>query len=178
MKAKRSILFALSTLLIMGTVFRGGYRIELNGQTLPGVYAPDTVKKAESLARRAAEEICRGDESPGYTLKPAICLKYQETPELTRQLLTSYEGVAELYAVYAGEELLGLTSDPGIIWAIREDYIAAGADYNTASAYLTKEISTKQVLSCPEYESSVIDLSRSLIECTDVVYVQFPDAKG
>ena len=174
MKAKKGILYALSFLLLLGTVFRVGYEIELDGQKLPGVYAPRTVEEAENLARKAAEEICRGEEIPGYKLTPAVCVKYAdpEKTDLPRLLLTSYEGVAELHQVYAGQSYLGLTSDPGIIWAIKEDYIAGGADYITATGYLTEEITVEPVLARAEDESTVTELSCALREASEVVYVR------
>ncbi|MDY4105635.1 MAG: hypothetical protein SOY37_08660 [Oscillospiraceae bacterium] len=130
-----------------------------------------------AAAERAAEEICRTSDTPSYTLIPTFCLRYTQAQDidLIRTLLLAREGVEWLYEISAGKQCLGRTEDPYVIEPIKEDYLASGADAHTAAAYLSEAITIRPVLSCPEFADSPIQLSRSLREHVDVIYIQIED---
>ena len=174
MRIKRGMLYCLCVLALGATAFRPGYRVEVAGQTLAGVYPRSQARRCAAEADRAAEEICRGDAGDGVTLVPVLCLRYTPAADadLARTMLLARPGVERLYEVSAGGQRLGLAEDPYVIEPIKEDYLASGADEHTAAAYLSEAVTVRPVLSCPEHATSPIQLSRALRETVDVVYIQ------
>lgn len=177
MGVKRGILYCLCVLTLAAVVFHPGCRIQVGDRMLAGVYPRAQVRACAAEADRAAEEICRGEEAPGYTLVPVLCLRYDqaEDADLARAMLLSCDGVERLYEVSAGKQRLGLAEDPYVMEPIKEDYLASGADEHTAAAYLSEAVTTRSVLSCPEHADSPIQLSRALRESVDVIYIQTLD---
>ena len=86
-------------LMAAACTLRLGYRIELNGEPVPGVYSVASVLECTHAVQRAAEEICRGEAEPPFQLIPVICLDYAELDrrELCRTLLNGYKGVTARY---------------------------------------------------------------------------------
>lgn len=86
-------------LLAAACTLRLGYRIELNGEPVPGVYSVASALECTRAVQQAAEEICRGAAEPPFQLIPVICLDYAELDrrELCRTLLSGYEGVTARY---------------------------------------------------------------------------------
>ena len=97
----KKLLICLGLLVLAAAcTLRLGYCIELNGETVPGVYSVATVLDCTQAVQRAAEEISRGPAEPPFRLIPVVCLDYAELDrrELCRTLLRGYAGVAEAYA--------------------------------------------------------------------------------
>ena len=92
---KRGILYCLCVLTLAAVVFHPGCRIQVGDRMLAGVYPRAQVRACAAEADRAAEEICRGEEAPGYTLVPVLCLRYDqaEDADLARAMLLSCDGV-------------------------------------------------------------------------------------
>lgn len=160
---KRGALCILSTLLLMATVFRPGVRVEVAGAVLPGVYAPAAVRKSAAAADRAAEEICRGEEAPSYRLHPVLCARYTavDETELARTLLEAYDGVASLYAVYAGSERVGTTDDPGLPGTVYHARMEAWA-VNGGGA--RPALRVERVFTYPEARTDGMTLMRAMGE--------------
>jgi len=177
MQVKRGILYVLSGLALMATAFRFGYQIQIDGQALPGVYKPSEIRICTTRAEQAAQEICRGEAVPGYTLVPRLCVRYAQADlhDLTYTLTASYTDVATLYQVYAGKTYLGLTTSPDIIESIREDYLGQQADVFTTAVYLSQPITTRPVLSYRGAANTDMELSIALRQATEVICIQTPD---
>lgn len=166
---KRGLLCILSALLVMGTLFRVGYQVEVRGEVLPGVYAPEDARQSAADARRAAEEICREAEDAPFRLLPVLCARYTpaDRASLTRTMLGAYDGVEAMYAVYAGGDCIGITEDPGLPGTIYDERLAAPA---MAGARLSLPLTMKKVFTYPGAESDGMELSRALGEAADVVW--------
>lgn len=177
MGVKRGILYVLSGLALMTTVFRFGYQVRVDGQVLPGVYKPSDIRVCTARAEQAAQEICREETAPGYDLVPRLCVRYArpDLHDLTYTLTASYEGVVTLYQVYAGKTYLGLTTSPDIMESIREDYMGQQADVNTTAVYLSQPITTRAVLSYQGAANTDMELSAALREAAEVICIQTPD---
>lgn len=165
---KRGILCILSALLLMTMMFRVGYQVEIGGQVLPGVFAPETVRRSAADAQRAAAEICRGEEDAPFRTLPVLCARYTpvDGAALTRAMLEAYDGVSALYAVYAGDERIGTTDDPGIVGTLYDERMAAQA-VMAPGARASRPVTVKRVFTCPECVTDAMELSKALGE---VVY--------
>lgn len=158
---KRSFLCVLSAFLLMGTLFRLGYQVEVDGEVLPGIYDPKTVKESARLASLAAEEICRGTEEPPFRLVPVLCARYTaaEDNALTRAMLEAYDGVSALYAVYSGQIRVGTTEDPGLPGTIYDERMASQMMTGMARH---RPLTMRRVYTYPEAVTGVMEMSRAM----------------
>lgn len=170
---KRGILCILSVFLLMAELFHVGYQVEINGQALPGIYAPAVARQSAREVRRAAEEICRENTREPFRLRPVLCLRYTQTDgeTLAQTMLEAYDGVSSLYAVCIGNARIGLTADPSLIGAIQEDYFTSNLTSYTDAVRLSEPIRIHPVLSYTGAETPQIELSRSLRETAEMVPV-------
>lgn len=160
---KRGILCGLSALLLMAMLFRPGIRVEVNGTVLPEIYAPETARESAALADRAAEEICRAEEAPPYRLYPVFCARYTGTDgdSLARTLLTAYDGVTYLYAVYDGDKRVGTTDDPGLPETV---YDEAAAAWSVTGRRAPRPLRVERVLTYPAAVTDVMALMNAVGE--------------
>ena len=174
-----ALLLVLSAAAVLAAFVRPGYRVEIRGHKLPGIYAPSVCKESESAARAAAEEICRGQEDLHYRFFPVLCLQYTAatTEDLTRDLLSSSGHICTLYAAYAGQTRLGCIRQPDLLDSIREEYLAQSADETAAAVFLSQDLRLEPVFTYPEAETDPIALSRALRRTTEVIVVPLPEEK-
>lgn len=156
---KRGILCVFSALLLMAALFRLGYQVEVDGEVLPGVYDPKTAKKSARLAVRAAEEICREPEEAPFRLRPVLCARYTGEEDLTRAMLEAYDGVSELYAVYAGGTRIGTTEDPGLPGTVYEERMASRT---MTGARPSGPLTLERVYTYPESVTGVMEMSQAM----------------
>jgi len=172
-RVKRSILCIASVLVLMAAVFRMGCQVEIGGQVLPGVYDPAIARRSAQAAGYAAEEICRENEAPPFRLRPVLCARYTPVDEdaLARAMLSEYEGVSVLYAVYAGETRIGTTADPGMAGTLYEERMAAQT-VMAADAPVSRPVTMKKVFTYPECVTDAMEMSRALGEATEVTVTE------
>ncbi len=158
---KRGILCMLSALLLMGLMFRVGNQVEIRGELLPGVYDPAIVRQSAAAAERAAEEICRVEEALPFRVLPVLCARYTpvDGDALSRTMLEAYDGVAALYAVYAGDERIGTVDDPGLAGTIYDERMATQA---MTGARPNTPVTLKRVYTTPDFVTDTMALSRAL----------------
>ena len=147
MKNRKGLLCILLSILFMGTVFRPGYRIVLNGKALPGIYEPELTLRCNTAVTRAAEEITRTREEAPYTLVPVLCLQHTDADEqqLWGILLDSYEGVVKLYEVSMNGHPIGTVANLRELYLMKNDYFPAWAP-NT-------QLTIKETYTYPEAET-------------------------
>lgn len=160
---KKCVLCILSVLALAATVFRVGCRVEVNGTVLPGIYAPEVARQSVGEARRAAEEICRADETAPFRLLPVLCARYTDGDgqALTRLLLEGYDGVSVLYAVYADGARVGTTDDPGLPGTIWDESMAARAMTGAGAAV---PVIVRRVFTYPAAVTDVMELMDAMSE--------------
>lgn len=158
---KRGILCIISALLLMGLMFRVGDQVEIGGEVLPGVYDPAVVRQSAADAKRAAEEICRDEESPPFRVLPVLCARYTpiDGTALTRAMLEAYDGVTALYAVYAGDDRIGTVDDPGLVGTVYDERMAAQA---MTGARPNLPVTLRRVYTTPDAVTDAMALSRAL----------------
>ena len=147
MKHFRKYLFMLLIPVLMGTLFRPGCRIIVNGTALPGIYDPVVAARCGEMALRSAEEITRTQAQPPFTLVPVLCLQQDTTDEtlLYHVLLESFEGVEKLYAVSANGVPVGLVPRIADVIALRRQYPRHTISFTQTYSYPGAESSMEQV---------------------------------
>lgn len=174
-KAHPLLILLTAAILIMACL-RPGVAVTIGGQRLPGVFSLFDLKSCVAAAEAAALEITMKptDLSTHYSVKPGIAVGRlsRDTRALERLLLEQAEGVAVLWVVRFGGELVGWVSDPSVLGELAEVMLAEQSDSSTVSAEFSQKLTVTRSYASDATETDPMVVSKKLRELAEVVTVK------
>ena len=171
---RKWFLFPLALLLLLAAHLHLSYRVEVDGEALPGSYSPAQLRHCQELAAQGAAELLQepGD-GPEIRRQPRLSLSLPDgdTASLSRTLLLAYPDLCLADGVFINGVQLGTVEDGAVLYDRLRQSIGSQMPNAAVSGNISGRLQIRKVYSRAGHETDYDDMVLLITGMAPVIYV-------